>query len=113
LEPAPKRARKHHHQQQQQQQPQDSGSDESLWQMLWSELVKVGWHQASNPFRQQKQPPSDSAATTSEHDTLYFAPARTEGNKANAVLDSKAAVFRFLAKASRNVTSGHAKSSQH
>ena len=87
--------------------------------MLWSELAKVGWHQASNPFRQQQQPAQNPEAAAGEQNMLYFAPTGTgcvQGNKnsqsttAGAVLDSKAAVFRFLAKASRSMSSGHAKS---
>lgn len=118
-EPTAKRAKKHHHQQEQlpqQQHPQqDGGSDGSLWQTLWSELVKVGWHQSTNPFRQQQQD-SASAAAADEHGVLYFAPTTgargdntSKAGRAGAVLDSKAAVFRFLANASRSAIGGQAK----
>ena len=110
-EPAAKRARTD---ETQTQQAQDDGSDGSLWQMLWSELVKVGWHQTINPFRQLKPPqqPGGAAAAASDHDMLYFAPTSAacagDSKPKTKVLDSKAAVFRFLAKASRTITSGHA-----
>ena len=110
-EPAAKRARTDLTQTQQ---AQDVSSDGSLWQTLWSELVKVGWHQTINPFGQRRpqQQPTGAAASASEHDMLYFAPTSTacagDSKTKAAVLDSKAAVFRFLAKASRTITSGSA-----
>ena len=56
-----------------------SSSGYASWGYLWAELQKVGWREDSNPFG----------------GVLYFAP-----GKQPKVLDSKAAVFRYLAQAS-------------